>query len=204
MIGLLFVDYLFDFLCMGLVMGKYCIMCVENVMFVDVMFVGVNDWVLLGDYMFYFFDVGYGMCCVLLGYLLIVMLIGVESKGLVDMCLIEGGYGVVMLVLCYVDMYMLLYVVDGIVSVMFVGVVYIVLGGDVVNIFVGIIYVMYIDSGVVCWVVLSVGGNGVVLWDMVGSEMLVFSYLFDYDVEDYDWLCVVIGIDVVLVEDDWV
>ncbi|TPG46399.1 cupin domain-containing protein [Sphingomonas glacialis] len=202
MTGLPPADHPFDFSRMGPAMGKHRIMRVENPMFAEATPVGADDRALPGDHASYFLDAGYGTRRALFGHLSTAMLTGAESTGLVDMRLIEGGRGAAMPALRHADTHMLLYVVDGTVTVTLAGVAHIVSGGDAVNIPAGTAYATQIDSGAARWVASSAGGNGAALWDVTGSETPAFSYPLHHDAEDRDRLRAVIGIDVALAGDD--
>jgi quercetin dioxygenase-like cupin family protein len=188
----------FDFSRMGPAMGKHRIMRVENPTFVPATPIGADDQALPGTPASYFLDAGFGTRCALFGHLSTTLLTAAETKGVVDMRLIEGGRGAAMPALSHADTHQFFYIVAGSVTVTLDGEEHLLSGGDSVNIPAGTLYETAVKSGSARWIASSAGGNGAALWDSAGVETPEFSYALETGAEDLARLRNLADIDVQL------
>lgn len=179
MTGLPPADRPFDFSRMGPAMGKHGIMRVDNPVYVDATPIGDGDQALPGAHESYFLEAGYGTRHSLWGFLSTAMLTAAETKGLLDMRLIEGGRGAATPELRHADTHQFLYLVDGLVTLSIDGVEHRLAGGDAANIPAGTRYAVEVLSGGARWVASSSGGNGGTVWDAAGAATELFCHPYE-------------------------
>jgi quercetin 2,3-dioxygenase len=179
MTGLPPVDRPFDFARMGPAMGKHRIMRIENPVYVDATPIGSADQALPGEHASYYLEAGFGRRRCLRGHLSTAVLTAAESKSMIDMRVIEGGRGASMPTLRHATTHVVLYVLDGELTVTIDGEDHRLTGGDSASLPAGTRYSTCITGGTARWLANSANGNGGTLWDVLGEETAAYSFPLD-------------------------
>jgi quercetin dioxygenase-like cupin family protein len=181
MTGLPPADRPFDFSRMGPAMAKHRIMRVENATYAQAAAIGEADQTLPEGHASYFLEAGFGRRRVLRGHLSTAVLTKDQSKGFVDMRVIEAGRGATMPTLHHVKTHTFLYVVEGALSVEIDGKAHTLVAGDSANIPAGTPYATGVTSGTARWLLSTANGNGAALWDAGGEETPGFLFPLQTD-----------------------
>ena len=156
-------------------MGRYGVMRVEGATYGDVVNGDATDRALPQAPASYFLQQGYGPRVRVRGHLCTTLLSRALSRDHLEMRVVEGLKDASMPAIVHAQTHVFLYVLEGEVTLKLGAEETVLHAGDSANIPAGTAYATHVRTAHARWVISSANGNGLELWDRLGTETATYA-----------------------------